>query len=142
MLLVLTYALYRLVCRTHCSQTRISSGTYLASLVICLFILKAAWEIGKSSMDKLVDRALYEEDEDEVLEAILSVEGVLDIRDLKTRMFADRWYVDVNICVRDDMTVVEGHDIASRVHAVVEERFPKVKHCMVHVDPVRLKHGL
>ncbi|MDR2420836.1 MAG: cation-efflux pump, partial [Oscillospiraceae bacterium] len=27
------------------------------------------------------------------------------------------------------------HDIAHRVHDIIEERFPRVKHCMVHVNP-------
>lgn len=106
------------------------------SIVICLFIMKAAWEIGMSSVDKLVDKSLSEEEEHEIIDAILGVKGVMDINDLKTRQFADKKYIDVVICVKDELSVVQGHDIATEVHDMVEERFENVKHCMVHVDPV------
>jgi len=55
---------------------------------------------------------------------------------IKTRLFGDRIYVDVEISGNGDATLFESHDMAQQVHDAIEVQFPKVKHCMVHVNPV------
>ena len=45
-------------------------------------------------------------------------------------------YVDIEIAADGDITLREGHEIAQAVHDKVEEEFPLVKHCMVHVNPL------
>jgi len=55
---------------------------------------------------------------------------------IKTRLFGDRIYVDVEISGNGDATLFESHDMAQQVHDAIEAQFPKVKHCMVHVNPV------
>jgi divalent metal cation (Fe/Co/Zn/Cd) transporter len=54
---------------------------------------------------------------------------------IRTRLFGDKVYVDVEISVSGDASLQEAHDIAHQVHDEIEGRFPKVKHCMVHVNP-------
>ncbi len=59
----------------------------------------------------------------------------MQIDSLSTRLFGNRIYVDVEIGVRDDLTLVAAHRIAETVHTAIEANFPQVKHCMVHVNP-------
>ncbi len=44
--------------------------------------------------------------------------------------------MDVEIRVDALVRLEEAHLVAQAVHDVIEEQFPKVKHCMVHVNPV------
>ena len=44
-------------------------------------------------------------------------------------------YVDVEIRAEGSLTLYEAHDIAQQVHDDIEQDFPNVKHCMVHVNP-------
>jgi divalent metal cation (Fe/Co/Zn/Cd) transporter len=67
---------------------------------------------------------------------ILSQEAVEGIDRLKTRLFGDKIYVDVEIRADGSTTLEQAHNTAQRVHDAIEEQFPKVKHCMVHVNPV------
>ena len=66
---------------------------------------------------------------------ILAVPGVEGIDSLKTRDFGSMIYVDVEIKAEGSLTLYEAHDIAQQVHDDIEQDFPNVKHCMVHVNP-------
>ena len=66
---------------------------------------------------------------------ILDVPGVEGIDSLKTRDFGSMIYVDVEIQAEGSLTLYEAHDIAQQVHDDIEQDFPNVKHCMVHVNP-------
>ena len=107
----------------------------IASVVICVFIEKAAVDIFRDAIDKMVDKACPNETVERMTEVITQTEGVLGIDELKTRLFGSKIYVEVEIRVRSDKTIVEAHDIAEAVHAAIESGFPNVKHCMVHVNP-------
>ncbi len=108
-----------------------------ASLVICLFILKAAYDIFRDATRKMVDRACDAETEEQLRACVLSEEAVRGIDRLQTREFGNRIYVDVEIRLDGTMSLFESHAIAERVHARIEREFPAVKHIMVHVNPDR-----
>lgn len=107
----------------------------VASLVIFFFILKAAFDIFKDAMDKMVDHACDEETEAQIRECVMEQEEVLGIDMLQTRIFGNKVYVDVEIQVNGEFTLREAHRIAEDVHERIEQSFPKVKHIMVHVNP-------
>ena len=108
----------------------------VAAIVICLFILKTALSIARDALGKMTDRACSDETEAEMREVILSYDGVMGIDRLKTRMFGNKIYVDVDICMDGTVYLKEAHDTAENVHDAIERQFDKVKHCMVHVNPV------
>lgn len=107
----------------------------IASLVIFLFIAKAAFDIFKDAMDKMVDHSCDEETEKAIYECVLRNENVIEIDLLKTRIFGNKIYVDVEIQADASHTLLEAHHIAETVHNDIEQSFPKVKHIMVHVNP-------
>jgi len=107
----------------------------IAGLVICVFIEKAAVDIFKDSLDRMVDKSCSEEVVEQINDIILKVEGVEGIDDIKTRLFGAKIYVDVEILVDGNKSLREAHDIAENVHDLIEETMPEVKHCMVHENP-------
>ncbi|HQC26905.1 MAG TPA: cation diffusion facilitator family transporter [Treponemataceae bacterium] len=108
----------------------------LACIIICLFILKAAIDIFRDAVGKMTDRACDDETIAKMRDLILSQKSVEGIDGLKTRLFGDKIYMDVEIRVDALVRLEEAHLVAQAVHDVIEEQFPKVKHCMVHVNPV------
>ncbi len=108
----------------------------IASLVICLLILKATYDIFRDAVSKMVDSG-DEELEREIRELALKQEDVLGVDLIHTRVFGNRVYVDIEICADGNMTLEAGHRIAERVHDAIESSFPKVKHIMVHVNPAQ-----
>lgn len=107
----------------------------VASVVICLFIEKAAFDICRDAMDKMVDKSCPDELVERMKAVVRQEEGVIDIDDMKTRLFGDKIYVDVEFSADGSKSLDVTHDIAERVHAAIEREFPAVKHCMVHVNP-------
>ena len=107
----------------------------IASLVIFLFIAKAAFDIFKDAMDKMVAHSCDEETEKAIYDCVLRNENVIEIDLLKTRIFGNKIYVDVEIQADASHTLLEAHHIAETVHNDIEQSFPKVKHIMVHVNP-------
>lgn len=106
----------------------------LASLIICILILKVSYEIAKQSISQLVDESAKDDTITEIISKINSIDDVRKIDSVKTRLHSTKIYVDVEISVDSFLTVEEGHDIAIKVHNLIEEN-RKIKHCMVHVNP-------
>lgn len=109
----------------------------IASLVIFVFIVKAAFDIFKDAIDKMVDHSCDEETEKQIYDCVIKNENVLGIDLLQTRVFGNKIYVDVEIQADASYTLQKAHDIAEAVHDDIEESFPKVKHIMVHVNPAK-----
>lgn len=112
-----------------------------ASVVICIFIEKAAVEIFLDATDKMIDKACPDDVSDKMKKLILSVDEVLGIDEFRTRLFGSRIYVEVDIVMDSQKTLIEAHDTAEKVHDAIEKEFPEVKHCMVHVNPDTEKDG-
>ncbi|MDD7114741.1 MAG: cation diffusion facilitator family transporter [Lachnospiraceae bacterium] len=107
----------------------------IASIVICLFIFKAAWDIYKDAINKMVDSAVDDETLKEIREAIETEDGVMGIDAIRTRIFGSKYYVDVEISADGSQSLREAHEIAERIHDKIESQFADAKHVMVHVNP-------
>lgn len=108
----------------------------IASVIICIFIMKAACDIFKDAIDKMVDKSCDDETEKKMKQLIQEQSGVLRVDMLHTRLFGAKIYVDIEIGADGNISLREGHEIAQAVHDKIEREFPLVKHCMVHVNPV------
>ncbi|NFG23853.1 cation transporter [Clostridium botulinum] len=104
------------------------------ALVISIIIIKVSYDILKQSINQLMDTSVGDNAIKKMNAAINSIDGVKNIDNLKTRLHANKVYVDVEISVESDISVEEGHKIAMNVHNIIEEN-KDVKHCMVHVNP-------
>lgn len=107
----------------------------IASVVICIFIAKTAIAIFKDAVDKMVDKSCDKVTEQNIRELTLKQEGVIRIYELKTRLFGNRIYVDLEIVADKSKSLELAHAIADKVHNEIEKEFPEVKHIMVHVNP-------
>lgn len=107
----------------------------VASVVICIFIVKVAYDISKDALVKMLDTSCGEDYEKNLMEDILGQEDVLSVDMLRSRMFGNKVYIDLEISVDGDKSLWEAHEVAERVHRNVEQRFLDVKHIMIHVNP-------
>ena len=108
----------------------------LASVAICVLIVKASVDIFRDAIDKMVDHSCDEATEESMREVIMGVKGVKGIDLLQTRLFGSKMYVDIEISADGTIPLNEAHDVAENVHHTIEKNFKDVKHCMVHVNPV------
>ncbi len=109
----------------------------LASVVICIFIEKAAYDIFMDAVNKMVDKSCDDETMEKIKACAMNIPGVENIDLLRTRVFGNKIYVDMEIAADGNKTLDETHAVAERVHDAIEQEFPKVKHIMVHVNPAK-----
>ena len=111
----------------------------VAGLVIAVLILKVAFDIFKDAIAKMLDTSVGKDFERSVRKFIEEQPDVRHIDVLRTRQFGNRIYVDLEIAVRRDMSLVEAHNIAENVHRNVEKEFQNVKQIMIHVNKKKKK---
>ena len=107
----------------------------IASIIICFCIIKVSYDIFMDSVDKMVDKACNSDFINKICDLVLSTNGVLNIDLIKTRLFGNKIYIDLEIAANQDLTLKEAHKIAQEVHDNIENNYEDVKHCMVHVNP-------
>lgn len=107
----------------------------IAGIIVSMFIIKIAIELYLKSVRELVDESASDEVIEQIEENIRSTKGVRGLGNLKTRIFGNKIYVDLEILVDGHITVKEGHDIAEKVHDKLEKEIEDIKDCMVHVEP-------
>ena len=107
----------------------------VASVLICLLILKVAFDILKDAVSKMLDTSCGEEWDREMTAFILAQPGVEAVDMLQSRKFGDKIYLDVEISVDGDQSLREAHRIAHDVHDTVEKEYPVIKHIMIHENP-------
>lgn len=107
----------------------------VAGLLISLCIIKAAYDIMIDGVNKMVDHNCDEATEQSIRRLASETEGVVRVDDLKTRLFGDKIYVDMEIAVNGELKLTEAHAVAENVHNRIEADFPVCKHCMIHVNP-------
>lgn len=107
----------------------------IAGIIVSIFVVKVSIELYLRATRELVDESADKKVIKSIENLVYSVAGVEKIKDLKTRIFGNKIYVDIDIEVDGSISVEEGHDIAENVHDIVEKGVESVKHCMVHVEP-------
>lgn len=106
-----------------------------ASLVICLFIIKASYDIFKNAAEKMVDHSCSAEFEKTLKEHVISQAGGATIKQLKTREFGSRIYVELELQTDGNITLYESNRISEKVHDSIEQTFPKIKHISIRMLP-------
>lgn len=109
----------------------------IAGVVVSIFVIKVGIELYIRATKELVDESADDETEGKIIDIAYSVAGVDSVKSLKTRIFGNKLYVDMEITVDGSINVEQGHNIAEEVHDKIEEKIKEVKHCMVHVEPTK-----
>ncbi len=107
----------------------------IASLLICLLIIKVAVDIFIDAVNKMLDTSCDNAVEQRLRAFVEAQPGVERIDLLRTRQFGSKVYIDLEIAVDRYMSLIDAHSIAESVHDSVEKNFDNVKHVMIHVNP-------
>ena len=107
------------------------------SLIIKDIIDEATETKIKTNIEEFIINSLEKilTDKEKLSNMMGKIYDVINIDEIKTRLFGNKMYVDVEISVDGNLTLNEAHDIAQNVHDAIESKFEHVKHCMVHVNP-------
>lgn len=107
----------------------------VAGLVVSSLIIKVGVEILLDAIDDLMDAVPNPNKVNEIMSDVEDISEVITVGDIKLRSYGPYLYVDVDIVVNDELTVIEGHKIAVNVKEYIIENHDRVQEVMVHVDP-------
>ncbi|MDU7244213.1 MAG: cation diffusion facilitator family transporter [Clostridia bacterium] len=112
----------------------------VTGLLVSILVLKVAIDLYRKSVSGLVDSSTDAETVTRIQQLLADMDGIEEVNSLKTRVFGASAYADVTIKVDGALTVEEGHDIATLAHNKIEANLPKIKHIMVHIEPMDQDH--
>lgn len=107
----------------------------LAAIIVAIFVAKVGFDILKDSANELMDSSISEEEEAKIMEIAKRTDGVIHLGDLKSRKHGAMAYLDLTICVNKNLTVFEGHEIATNLEKCLIESMNFIKGITVHVEP-------
>ena len=108
----------------------------VAALVVAAMIAKIGYDLAWSSLQELVDTGLEPDELDDIRTTILSVGGVKNLHELRTRQMGGKALVDVHIILEDPtLSVSEGHQISENVRTWLIRKMGNVEDVLVHIDP-------
>jgi cation diffusion facilitator family transporter len=106
-----------------------------AALCAAPVILFSGWRQLRRPVAELLDTAPGPEIGEKVRRVASSVAGVFGVEKCFVRKVGFRYYVDLHVVVRGDLSVRQGHMIAHAVADRVREKVEKIAEVLVHIEP-------
>ncbi len=107
----------------------------LLSMVIAAIILRSAWQIGKESVQLLMDQQLPLDQREKIQAIARSHPQVIGMHDLRTRQSGQISIIQLHLDLDATISLVQSHTIAKEVEAAIKEHFPTAD-ILIHQDPV------
>ena len=107
----------------------------LASVIVGAFIVKVSVTLLRNGIGDLMEQSLPEAVENEMLELVATIPGVVEPHDLRTRRIGNHYAIELHILMDGDLPLREAHDKASEVEALLKSCYGEETHVAVHVEP-------
>lgn len=105
----------------------------IASLVVACFIFHASYEIFKSTIDVLVDRAVV--DENDIIKIINEFEDIKSFHDIRSRGCENNIHIDMHVMVDQSTTVEYSHELSHKIENRLREKVNESAQVIVHIEP-------
>lgn len=112
----------------------------IGGAIVSIFILKLGINILRPVLWQLSDSAAPPEIRDELKKIALSVNGVLDVHNLRTRFHGDGIQTDMHIVVDADLPMQKAFSILKSVEKALYQLGPGVTDVLVRLEPEETKY--
>ncbi len=106
----------------------------LFAVLLGFYIFTGAWSLGRRAVATLLDQSMSAAEHEKVLRAILAVDGVSSVHDLRTRRAGPCCFIQGHLVMRADMPLHEAHVVATRAELAVRQLFPEGD-IIMHMEP-------
>lgn len=107
----------------------------LAGVAVSLMVVKVGVSISLEGADELMEASLPDDLSREIVEIGESVQGVRDLHGLRARKVGPSIAMDFHLLVDPELSVRDGHDIATGVEDAIRDRFGDDTMISVHLEP-------
>lgn len=114
----------------------------IAAILIAVFIAISAVQIAAPSINELLERSLPSDEVGKVEQVIATTPGVRGCHRLRTRRNGHSYIFDMHILVDPDITVTQGHNIATEVEERLRALYGQDIIASVHVEPYHERQAI
>lgn len=108
---------------------------HLGSIIVSIFILYNAGGIFRDSFNEIIETGIPDKYKKEIENLLLDIKDVKSFHAFRSRKIGSFWYIDLHIQVEPNLTVKEGHDIATIVKNTIINNIENVVDVVVHLEP-------
>lgn len=113
----------------------------IAAMVVSVLIIRVALQLFMPAINELLERSLSPEVEAEILHTIMTIPGISDPHNLRTRRIGNNYAIELHIRVDGSMPVVQAHELTKLIESRLRERYGADTHVNIHVEPVKVGVG-
>jgi cation diffusion facilitator family transporter len=106
-----------------------------AALFACAVIAANGYRIARPAFFEIMDTAPRGKFIRSISRTALSVPGVIEVEKCHARKMGLDFYVDLHVGVDGNISVHQGHEIAHRVKAAIQQRDSRIADVLVHIEP-------
>jgi ferrous-iron efflux pump FieF len=106
----------------------------IMALIISVYIIHGAWEIGKPAFDKLMDKEFPDDERQKILDIIKSHSKVVEVTDLRTRHAGQKAFIQFSFTMDGAASLNEAHDTAHQIELCILGLYPDAEISM-HQEP-------
>jgi cation diffusion facilitator family transporter len=105
----------------------------LVAILIAGVIAWTAFLVLKDVLSALTDAVRL--NPDEVRTTVMTVSGILDCHDIRTRGMVHHVFMDLSIHVDPGLSVEKAHMLATRIEELLKAQFESLEDVVVHIEP-------
>ena len=109
-----------------------------AALFACAVIAANGVRLALPAFQEIMDTAPGGKIVRSILAVATSVPGVVEVEKCYARKMGLDYYVDLHVGVDGNISVHEGHEIAHRVKAAIQQSDSRIADVLVHIEPAQL----
>lgn len=106
----------------------------LFAFFIAMFMMRAAYDIGKESFDVLLDAEIAPEDRAKIIAIASSHPKVQAVHDMRTRHNGQRIFIELHAEIDGAMSLKDSHDVTEDVERMIYDAFPNAE-IIIHQEP-------
>lgn len=111
----------------------------IIAMAVALFIMKAAYDVGRKSFGGLIDVKLPEAEEIEIKSCIAEhYSEVVSFHQLRTRRAGSQRYIDLHLVMPKNASVEEAHRMCDHLEQDIESRLHYTS-ITIHVEPCSIE---
>ena len=107
----------------------------IASVVVGAFIVKVAFDLLRNGIGDLMEQSLPDKVEDEIIQIVAELPGVIDPHNLRTRRIGNHYAIELHIRMDGDISLREAHDKSSEIEDLLRKQYGEETHIAIHVEP-------
>lgn len=108
----------------------------VAAVVVSLLIIKSGYDIMCPMIRELLEAALPEAQQKEIVSIVQSVEEIKNVHNLRTRRIGNNIAIDLHVKMRGDMTLAHAHDLVTRAENALKDKYGRATIVNIHMEPL------